>query len=501
MEVKNLQLLHVADAVAREKSIDREEVLEAICQAIQKAGRTKYGYENDIRAEVNRDTGDVKLYRCREVVEDVENEVTQLTKAQADKLGASYEVGDVIRDELPPVDFGRVAAQTARQVIMQKVKEAERERQYMEYKNRVQEVINGVVKRIEFGNVILDLGRAEGLLRREEIIPRENFQVGDRVRAYIFEVRPDMKGHQILLSRTHPDFMRTLFVQEVPEIYEGTIQVKSVARDPGSRAKISVYTSDSTIDPVGACVGMRGSRVQAVVGELQGEKIDIVPWSEDTASFVVNALAPAEVSKVVVEDEKKLEVVVPDDQLSMALGRRGQNVRLASQLTSLTINILTETQDSERRTKDMKERSKLFIDALDVDEVMAQLLVLEGFDSVEELAESTEQELLEIEGFEESLVEELKSRADEYLKGQMEEKRKTYTDLGVQDDLVSINGLTPDHLIILGKNDIKTLDDFAELSNEELRELLGDKAPDKEKADEMILAARAHWFEEEKKPV
>src|SRR3954462_5912924 len=382
-----VEMLQVADAVAREKGIDREEVLQAMEQAIQKAGRSKYGAEHDIRAEIDRGNGDIKLKRFREVVETVENEATQMLLPEAQRRNPDAQLGDFIIDSLPPIDFGRIAAQTAKQVIVQRVREAERERQFNEYKDRVGEIVNGIVKRVEFGNVTVDLGRAEAILRRDECIPRESFKVSDRVRAYIYDVREETRGPQIFLSRTHPQFMAKLFGQEVPEIYDGIIEVKSVARDPGSRAKIAVVSRDSSIDPVGACVGMRGSRVQAVVNELQGEKIDIIPWSADAATFIVNALQPAEVVKVVLdEDAERIEVVVPDEQLSLAIGRRGQNVRLASQLTGWDIDILTEDEESERRQKEFQDRSQLFITALDVDEVVGQLLASEGFASVEDIA-------------------------------------------------------------------------------------------------------------------
>ena len=363
------ELLQVADTVARDKGIDRDEVLVAMEQAIQKAGRSKYGQEYDIRAEIDRKNGEIRLLRYREVKDPVENEATQIPLVEARRFNPEAEVGDFITDPLPPIDFGRIAAQTAKQVIVQKVRDAERQRQFNEYKDRIGEIVNGLVKRVEFGNVIVDLGRAEAILRRDELLPRESFRQGERVRAYIYDVRQEVRGPQIFLSRTHPQFMAKLFAQEVPEIYDGIIEIRAVARDPGSRAKIAVISNDSGIDPVGACVGMRGSRVQAVVAELQGEKIDIIPWSQDPATFVVNALAPAEVAKVVMdEDQRRIEVVVPDDQLSLAIGRRGQNVRLASQLTGWDIDILTEAEESERRQEEFRTRSQMFIEALDVDD-------------------------------------------------------------------------------------------------------------------------------------
>src|ERR671924_1870159 len=414
--IPRMELLQVADAVAREKGIDRDEVLTAMEQAIQKAGRSKYGHEHDIRANIDRKTGEIRLTRVREVVETVENEATQIPLNWAQKRDPNLKAGDLIVDELPPIDFGRIAAQTAKQVIVQKVRESERKRQFEEFKDRKGEIINGLVKRVEFGNVTVDLGRGEAMLRRDELLPRETFRNGDRVRALIYDVREEARGPQIFLSRTHPDFMAKLFAQEVPEIYDGIIEIKAVARDPGSRAKIAVISNDSSIDPVGACVGMRGSRVQAVVAELQGERIDIIPWSADPATFVVNALAPAEVSKVVLdEDAERIEVVVPDDQLSLAIGRRGQNVRLASQLTGWDIDILTEQEESERRTEEFRTRSQIFMEALNVDEVVGQLLASEGFSSVEELAAVDEKEIAAIEGFDEETAQELQERARGYL--------------------------------------------------------------------------------------
>jgi N utilization substance protein A len=494
------ELLQVADAVARDKGIDRDEVLEAMEQAIQKAGRSKYGHEHDIRAEIDRKTGEIRLARFLEVVEEVENEATQLPLERAKKRKSDAQLGEFLVDPLPPIDFGRIAAQTAKQVIVQKVRDAERMRQFDEYKDRTGEIVNGLIKRVEFGHVIVDLGRAEALLRRDELIPRETFRTGDRVRAYIFDVRQEPRGPQIFLSRTHPQFMAKLFAQEVPEIYDGIIEIRSVARDPGSRAKIAVISRDSSIDPVGACVGMRGSRVQAVVAELQGEKIDIIPWSPEPATFVVNALAPAEVSKVVLDDEaNKIEVVVPDDQLSLAIGRRGQNVRLASQLTGWDIDILTEAEESERRQDEFRSRSKTFIEALDVDDVIAHLLVTEGFTSVEEVAFVPTEDLADIEGFDEDLSEELQKRARVFLEEQnerMDEKRRT---LGVTDELAAIEGITPAMMVTLGEKGVKTLDDLGDLAGDELVEIVGKDALTEEQANVIIMAARAHWFEGEEK--
>jgi N utilization substance protein A len=497
------ELLQVADTVARDKGIDRDEVLEAMEQAIQKAGRSKYGQEYDIRAEIDRRNGEIRLLRFREVVDTVENDATQIPVPAAKRLNAEAEVGDFITDPLPPIDFGRIAAQTAKQVIVQKVRDAERQRQYSEFKDRVGEIVNGLVKRVEFGNVVVDLGRAEAMLRRDELLPRESFRQGERVRAYIYDVRQEPRGPQIFLSRTHPQFMAKLFAQEVPEIYDGIIEIKAVARDPGSRAKIAVISRDNGIDPVGACVGMRGSRVQAVVGELQGEKIDIIPWSSDPATFVVNGLAPAEVSKVVMDEEqRRIEVVVPDDQLSLAIGRRGQNVRLASQLTGWDIDILTEAEESERRTEEFRTRSQMFIDALDIDDVIAHLLVTEGFSSLEEVAYVSVEDVANIEGFDEEIASELQERARAALERRDQEYDERYRALGGTDELAALEGLTAGMLVTLVENDVKTLDDFAGLAGDELVEMLAasDKGGAKIELDEanaLIMAARAHWFAED----
>lgn len=506
-----LELLQIADAVAREKSIEAEEVLEAMEMAIQKAARSKYGLEHDVRAQIDRKSGDIKLARYLEVTEEIENEVTQVTPKEAQAMKAGAVAGDFIIDPLPPIDFGRIAAQTAKQVIVQKVREAERKRQYEEYKDRVTEIVNGIVKRTEFGNITVDLGRAEGVIRRDESIPRESLRPGDRVRAYIYDVREEIRGPQIFLSRSHPQFMAKLFAQEVPEIYDGIIEIKSVARDPGSRAKIAVLSNDSSIDPVGACVGMRGSRVQAVVGELQGEKIDIIQWSPDPATFIVNALAPAEVTKVVLDEEQqKIEVVVPDEQLSLAIGRRGQNVRLASQLTQWDIMILTEEEESERRQEEFRSRSQMFIDGLDVDDVLAHLLVTEGFSSIEEVAFVPIEDLLSIEGFDEDIAEELRNRANSFLSEEEERLATMRRELGVDDDLAALDGLTPAMVVTLGEAGVKTLDDLGDLATDELndpgnregegRGILADYGLDEEQANAIIMAARAHWFDDEDAP-
>ena len=497
-----LELLQIADAVAREKSIEHEIVIEAMEEAIERAARSRYGQENDIRANIDRKSGDIKLFRVMTVVEEVENESTELLLADALHQKSDAAVGDELTDPLPPIDFGRIAAQTAKQVIVQKVREAEREQQFEQYENRVGEAVNGVVKRVEYGNVIVDLGRAEAIIRRDELLPRESFRQGDRVRAYIYDVRREQRGPQIFLSRSHPQFMALLFTQEVPEIYDGIIEIKSVARDPGSRAKIAVLSNDTGIDPVGACVGMRGSRVQAVVNELQGEKIDIIQWSPDPAAFLVNGLAPAEVVKVVMDEEsQKFEVVVPDEQLSLAIGRRGQNVRLASQLTGWEIDILTEAEESERRQDEMRQRSQLFMDALFIDEMMAQLLATEGFARVEEIAYVPAEEIAGLEGFDEDLAEALQERAQEYLSQRDEKDSERRVELGVSEELATLEGLSPGMLVTLGENDIKSLDDFAELATDELTSpddgLLREFELSEEQASAMIMAARAHWFEDE----
>jgi transcription termination/antitermination protein NusA len=492
------ELLQVADAVARDKGIDRDEVIEAMESAIQKAGRSKYGHDYDIRALIDRKSGEIRLARYVAVVEEVEDENTQMTLADAQARDPNLNVGDFLVDPLPPIDFGRIAAQTAKQVIVQRVRDAERMRQYQEFQNRTGEIVNGLVKRVEFGNVYVDLGRAEALLRRDELIQRETFRVGDRVRAYIMSVRQEPRGPQIFLSRTHPQFMAKLFAQEVPEIYDGIIEIKSVARDPGSRAKIAVLSNDGSIDPVGACVGMRGSRVQAVVGELQGEKIDIIQWSQDPATFIVNALAPAEVTKVVLDEEtNRIEVVVPDDQLSLAIGRRGQNVRLASQLTGWDIDILTEQEESDRRQEEVKSRSKMFIDALDVDDVIAHLLVNEGFTSVEEVAYVPAQDLGDIEGFDDEIAVELQSRAQAFLDDRDRTAGERRVELGVGDDLAALEGLTPVMLVQLGEKGVKTLDDLADLASDELIDIVGADEMNEDEANAVIMAARAHWFSDD----
>jgi N utilization substance protein A len=511
VSANRLELLQIADAVAREKSIDRSIVVTAMEDAIAKAARSRYGAETDVHAEINSKTGELRLARHMLVVDNVENPANQISVEDAKKRNPAAQVGDTIADTLPPLEYGRIAAQSAKQVIVQKVREAERDRQYAEYKDRIGDIVNGIVKRVEYGNVVVDLGRGEAIIRRDEMLPRETLRNGDRVRAYIYDVRREPRGPQIFLSRTHPQFMAKLFAQEVPEIYDGIVEVKAVARDPGSRAKIAVISRDSSVDPVGACVGMRGSRVQAVVNELQGEKIDIIPWSPDIATFVVNALAPAEVAKVVLdEDRERIEVVVPDAQLSLAIGRRGQNVRLASQLTGWDIDILTEQEESERRQAEFQNRTKVFMEALDVDEVVGQLLASEGFASVEELALVEEKELAGIEGFDEDTARELQTRARDYLakiEGELDAKRK---ELGVEDALHDVPGVTTAMMVKFGENGIKSVEDLAGCATDDLvgwterkdgetkREpgILDDMS--REDAEAMIMQARlkAGWVTE-----
>ena len=470
ISANRLELLQIADAVAREKSIDKNIVISAMEEAIQKAAASRYGIENNIKAEINSETGSIALMRLLDVVEKVDDFSTQINLEDAKLRNPNAEIGgEPIEEELPPIDFGRVAAQSAKQVIFQKVREAERERHYEEFKDRVGEIINGVIKRVEYGTVVVDLGRAEAVIRKDALLPREVYKPGDRVRAYIMEVRREVRGPQIFLSRTHPDFMANLFAQEVPEIYDGIIEIIGVARDPGSRAKIAVLSKDSSIDPVGACVGMRGSRVQAVVNELQGEKIDILTWTDDIASFVVKALQPAEVQKVVLYDEEqRLEVVVPEDQLSLAIGRRGQNVRLASTLCGWDIDILTEDQESERRQREFQERTQLFMEALDVDELLAQLLVTEGFSDITELAYVDEKEISSIAGFDEDTAQEIQARASDFINKENEELEQKCKELGIKDDLLEIEELSLKMIVALGENDVKSLEDFAYCSSDDL---------------------------------
>ena len=469
VSANRLELLQIADAVAREKVIDKSIVLQAMEEAITRAAKARYGAENEIRAEIDPKSGEIRLNRLLLVSEKVENEATEISLVEANRRNPAATVGDFIAEPLPPIDFGRIAAQNAKQVIVQKVRDAERERMYDEFKDRIGQIVNGTVKRVEYGNVIVDLGRGEAIVRRDEALPRETFRPGDRVRAYVFDVRREQRGPQIFLSRTHPEFMSKLFGQEVPEIYDGVVEVVSVSRDPGSRAKIAVRSKDGSIDPVGACVGMRGSRVQAVVNELQGEKIDIIQWSPDVATFVVNALAPAEVAKVVLDEEaERIEVVVPDDQLSLAIGRRGQNVRLASQLTGWDIDIMTEAEESERRQKEFVARTARFIEALDVDETLAQLLASEGFDRVEEIAFVDLNDIASIDGLDEQTGEELQNRAREYLDRVSKEQDARRVELGVSDELKELEGLSAATLVALGEAGIKTMEDLADCATDDL---------------------------------
>lgn len=495
------EIILVADTVAREKNIERDDVLEAMEVAIQKAGRSKYGFEHDIRAHIDRKSGAISLARYREVVESeeqIENEVTQMTLAQAKAYNKDIKAGEFLIDALPPIDFGRIAAQTAKQVIVQKVRDAERNKQFEEYKEKVGTIVNGTIKRIEFGNVVLDIGKAEAILRRDEIIPREKFKNGDRVRAYVLEVRKENKGPQIFLSRTCPEFLAKLFTSEVPEIYDGIVKIIAVARDPGSKAKIAVKTDDMTVDAVGACVGLRGIRVQAVVTELQGEKIDIVPYSEDKAQFIVSALAPAEVTKVVLDEENnRIEVVVPQEQFSMAIGRRGQNVKLASQLIGCDIDVLTEEQEQERRTNENKVRSQRFIEALDVDEMIAHLLIAEGFSTVDEVALVPLSELAEIEGFDEDVANELQSRAKAFVEKRNKEFEEKSKSLGIDEKIQEIEGLDRDMILTLAGAGVKTVDDLGDLATDELIEILGENTISVVEANKIIMAARAGWFADE----
>ena len=491
------ELLQIAESVAREKSIDQDIVIEAMEQAIQSAAKRKYGQELEIRAGINKKNGEIEIARVLKVVEEVENKAIEISIEEGKKRNSDARVGDYFYDPLPPIELGRVAAQTAKQVIVQKVRDAEREKQYEEFKDRAGEIVNGLVKRIEYGNVIVDLGKGEAFIRRDDVIPRETFRPGDRIRAWISEVKQEQRGPQIFLSRTANEFMAKLFTQEVPEIYDGIIEIISVARDPGSRAKISVLSKDNSIDPVGACVGMRGSRVQAVVAELQNEKIDIIPFSEDVPTYLVNALAPAEVTKVVLDEEdKKVEIIVPDDQLSLAIGRRGQNVRLACQLTSWDIDILTEGSESERRQAEMKDVSQLFIDKLNVDEVIAQVLVTEGFSSLESVAYVPMSELVEIEGFDEKVAEELKERALSSIEEINEDLKKDIEKLGINEDLVNFEGLNNAILVKLGNANIKKLDDLADLASDEFKEILDEIKISNKDADDIIMRARSSWFED-----
>ena len=466
-----LELLQTAEAVAREKQIDPILVVEAMEESLARAAKSRYGSEMDIRVHIDRKTGKATFTRVRTVVAEaeLENYQSEFTVEQAKEYMEDPEVGQEFIEEVPPVEMGRIAAQSAKQVILQKVREAERDKQYEDFKDRAGTIINAQVKREEYGNVIVDVGTGEAILRRNEKIGRESYRPNDRIRCYIKEVRREQRGPQIFLSRTDPQFMAELFKMEVPEIYEGIIEIKAVARDPGSRAKIAVISYDNSIDPVGACVGMRGSRVQAVVNELQGEKIDIIPWNEDMPTFLVNALQPAEVSKVVFdEDAERIEVVVPEEQLSLAIGRRGQNVRLASQLTGLDIDILTEEEESKRRQAEFELRTGLFIESLDLDEFFAQLLVSEGFTTLEEVAYVEVEELLVIDGVDADTASELQARARDVIEAKNNKAMENARALGVEDSLVAFEGLTPQMIEALANDGVKTLEDFATCADWEL---------------------------------
>lgn len=512
VSANRLELLQIANAVAQEKQIDKLVVLEAMSDAIQKAASARYGAENNIQVTIDPNTGETIIRRHLEVAQEIENDSQQISLEEAHRRNPNANYGDILAEVLPPMEFGRIAAQSAKQVIMQKVREAERARMFDEYKDRVGEIVHGVVKRVEYGNIIVDLGRGEAIIRRDEALPRENLRNGDRVRAYVYDVNNEQKGPQIFLSRSRPEFMSKLFAQEVPEIFDGVIEIKSVARDPGSRAKIAVISSDSSIDPVGACVGMRGARVQAVVNELGGEKIDIVPWTEDLAAFIVNALAPAEVAKVLLDEElDRIEVVVPDHQLSLAIGRRGQNVRLATQLTGWNIEILTEEQEGERHQAEFKLISDRFTEALDVDETISQLLATEGFTTLEEVAYVAPEEVSAIEGFDADTAAEIQQRAVEYLEKRQAELEARCGELGIEPDLIGITNMTTEMLVRLGEEEIVSVDDFAGCASDDLvgwtersgGETIKEKGYfdgltiDRETAEAMIIEARIHagWIE------
>ncbi len=510
VSANKIEILRIAEAVAQEKMIEKSIVISALEEAIAKAAKSNYGEENEVIVEINQDNGDISISRKMLVVDEVKNKFLEINLKSAKKINGAAQVGDELLDPLPPLDFGRIAAQAAKQVINSKVREAERERQYNEYKDRVGEIVNGIVKRAEFGNIILDLGKAEGVIRKDQTIPRENLRNGDRVRAYIYDVRSETKGPQIFLSRSHPQFMAKLFTQEVPEIYDGIIAIKSVARDPGSRAKIAVFTEDVSIDPVGACVGMRGSRVQAVVNELQGEKIDIINWSDNVANLAISSLSPAEVLKVVIdEDQNKIEVVVSEEHLSLAIGRRGQNVKLATELTGYEIDILTEDEESSKRQEDFLVKTNIFVSSLDVDETLAQLLVSEGFGSIEEVIETDESELLAIEGFDEEIVKELIERAKKFLEDKESENQLRIKELNVSTDLINFSPLSKAMIVKLAENKITNLEDFAGLTTDDLIGYLEDRTDKnsrveglleefnltKDEGDHLIMEARKIWLE------
>ena len=499
MELENIELIQVAENIAEEKGIEKELVFNAIEDAISKASKTKYGHNYDIRAKIDKSTGKIDIARYLEVKKDVEDNFIEISLKDAKAKKKNIKIGEFLIEKLPNFDFGRIAAQTAKQVVVQQIKEAERQKNYELYKDKQGTTINGIVKRMEFGNIVVDLGNAEAVIKREEMIPKENLRRGDRVKAYLYNVSQELKGPQILLSRTHPQFLDLLFKQEVPEINDGIIEIKAVARDPGSRAKLAVYSSDTSIDPVGACVGMRGSRVQAVVTELQGEKIDIIPWSEDKAAFIVNSLAPAQITKVIFEEgSNRIQVIIPEDQLSLAIGRKGQNVRLASNLTNCEIDIIDEKDEKDKRNEEMKKISEMFMKYLDVDEVIAHLLATEGFSSIEDVANADSKAFKVIEGFDEKLITELKDRAIKNADKKNKELEKRKKELGLDVKIEKIKQFSLQNLISLGEKNIKTLDNLADLSSDELVEIVGGNLK-RSDADKIIMDARKHWFKDEDK--
>ncbi|PPR33753.1 MAG: hypothetical protein CFH26_00081 [Alphaproteobacteria bacterium MarineAlpha6_Bin4] len=501
MLLDNVELIQTAENIAEEKGIEKELVFQAIEKAISKAGKVKYGNDYDIRGNIDRKTGKISLARYLEVKKDVEDNLIEISLKDAKKKRKDIKIGEFVIEELPDIDIGRISAQVAKQVLVQNIKEAESVKNFELYKDKIGETITGLVKRMEFGNIIIDLGNAEGVIKKDEMIPRENLRRGDRIKAYLYNVNQDTKGPQIFLSRSHPQFLANLFKQEVPEINDNVIEIKSVARDPGSRAKIAVHSADQTIDPVGACVGMRGSRVQAVVTELQGEKIDIVTWSEDKATYIVNSLAPAQISKVIFEEDNtdKIKVIIPEDQLSLAIGRKGQNVRLASILTNCEIDIIDEKDEKEKRNEEIKKISETFMKELDVDEVIAHLLATEGFLSIDEIGNASDTDFKAIEGFDENLIKDLKDRATQNLVKKNKELEKKKIELNISKELEAIKKLTLNNLITLGENNIKNLNDLAELSSDELIEMLNTESLKKGDADEIIMKARENWFKEDKK--
>jgi len=504
----NMEILHVADAVAREKGIPHDAVINALQEAIETVAKRKYGHEHTIHAEIDQKTGAITLCRTRKIVEEVENFDTELSLEDAKQRDAELELGDHVLDPLPPIDFGRVTSQTFKQVILQKIRDAEREKQFLDFQDRIGEIVTGVIKRIEYGNLIIDFGKTETILPRDQLIPRENYRVGDRIRAYIVDVRRELKGPQIFLSRTHPDFLRQLFAQEVPEIYDGVVTIKAVVRDAGSRAKCAVTSNDSSIDPAGACIGPRGVRVTAVYNELQGEKIDIIEWSPDLATFAVNALtsksrdAVVEVSKIIIdEDRHLLEAVVPDDQLSLAIGRRGQNVRLASELIGWNIDVVSESDESKRRVEEFNSTSELFSSALTVEEIIGQLLASEGFKTLEEVAYVPLEDIASIEGFDAGIAEELQNRAKEYLTDKQEKTESAWKKLGVDASLLELDLVTDTLMVSFGEKGIKTLDDLGDLAADEFIELIPDSGLTEEQINALIMKAREHWFPEEEDTV